>query len=55
MKPRHRKLMTLQDLVKIVSQCSRTDEETTAVVTDLLNRGVVRLGLRTQSRRAIVR
>jgi hypothetical protein len=50
MKARYSKLMTLQDVVRIVSQFARNDTETTAVVADLLNRGVVRVrsGYRTQ-------
>ena len=38
MKARFQKPMTLQDVVKIVSQFSRNDHETAVVVADLLNR-----------------
>ena len=48
-------LMTLQDLIGIVSRLSRNDYETSAVVADLLNRGLVRVYTRGQARRIVVR
>jgi hypothetical protein len=55
MKARYKQKLTLQDVVKIVSQFARTDEETAAVVADLLNRGVVRMRGGSQARRVVVR
>ena len=55
MKARARNKLTLQDVVKIVSQFARSDEETTAVVTDLLNRGIVRRLGNHRTRRFVVR
>ena len=47
--------MTLQDVVRIVSQFSRNDTEAAAVVADLLNRGVVRIRGDDVFRRIVVR
>ena len=48
-------LMTLQDVIGIVSRFARNDYETSMVVADLLNRGLVRVQSRGQSRRIVVR
>jgi len=48
-------LMTLQDLIGTVSGFARNDHETSLVVADLLNRGLVRLRMDGHSRRIIVR
>jgi hypothetical protein len=56
MKNRAKKhIMTLQDVVGIVSGLARNDYETSLVVADLLNRGLVRVNTRGHSRRIIVR
>ena len=55
MKARAKNKLTLQDVVKIVSQFARNDEETTAVVTDLMNRGIVRRVGNHHTRRFVVR
>ena len=55
MKPRFRKPMTLQDVVRIVAKFARNDHETALVVADLLNRGLVRVGGNFTSRRIVVR
>jgi hypothetical protein len=56
MKNRAKKhIMTLQDVVGIVSRLARNDYETSLVVADLLNRGFVRVNAGGQSRRIIVR
>ena len=48
-------LMTLQDVIGIVNRFSRNDQETSLVVADLLNRGLVRVIAGGNSRRIIVR
>ena len=48
-------LMTLQDVIGIVNRFSRNDRETSLVVADLLNRGLVRLIAGGNPRRIIVR
>ena len=48
-------LMTLRDVIGIVSRFSRNDFETSLVVADLLNRGLVRVQTRGHARRIIVR
>ena len=55
MKARFQKPMTLQDVVKIVSQFSRNDHETAVVVADLLNRGLVRVRGNSATRRVVAR
>ena len=55
MKPRFRKPMTLQDVVKIVSQFARNDHETALVVADMLSRGLVRVRGNLTARRVVVR
>jgi hypothetical protein len=56
MKNRAKKhIMTLQDVVGIVSRFARNDYETSLVVADLLNRGLVRVTAHGHSRRIIVR
>ena len=56
MKNRMKKhLMTLQDLIGVVSRIARNDHETSLVVADLLNRGLVRVRSGGHSRRIIVR
>jgi len=55
MKARFHKPMTLQDVVRIVSQFSRNDHETAVVVADLLNRGFVRVRGNSTARRVVVR
>jgi len=48
-------LMTLQDVIGIVSRFSRNDHEMSLVVADLLNRGLVRVCTHGQPRRIVVR
>ena len=48
-------LMTLQDLIGVVSRFARNDHETSLVVADLLNRGLVRVHMGGHSHRIIVR
>jgi hypothetical protein len=48
-------LMTLQDVIGIVSRFSRNDHEMSLVVADLLNRGLVRVNMGGQPRRIVVR
>ena len=48
-------LMQFQDVVRVVSQLSRNDYETSLVVADLLNRGVVRVRRGNRTYRTIVR
>ena len=48
-------LMTLQDVIGIVNRFARNDQETSLVVADLLNRGLVRVIAGGNSRRIIVR
>ena len=48
-------LMTLQDVIGIVSRLSRNDHETSLVVADLLNRGLVRVDIGGEARRITVR
>jgi len=56
MKNRAKKhLMRLQDVIGIVSRFSRNDLETSLVVADLLNRGLVRVQTHGHPRRIIVR
>jgi hypothetical protein len=55
MKARFQKLMTLQDVVKVVAQFSRNDHETAVVVADMLNRGLVRVRGNFTARRVVVR
>ena len=50
-----RHLMTLQDLIGVVSRFARNDHETSLVVADLLNRRLVRMRAGGHSRRIIVR
>ena len=55
MKNRMRKrLMTIQDVIGIVSRFSRNDYETSLVVADLCNRGLVRVIAGGNPRRIIV-
>ena len=42
MKTRHKRQMTLRDVIKIVSQYSRNDHEMSLAVADLINRGCVK-------------
>ena len=56
MKNRVRKrLMQLQDVVRVVGELSRNDRETSLVVADLLNRGVVRVRRGNRTYRTIAR
>ncbi|MGD1020222.1 MAG: hypothetical protein ABSA12_13000 [Verrucomicrobiia bacterium] len=56
MKNRARKhLLTLQDVIDIVSRFARNDRETGVVVADLINRGFVRVHTQGHGRRIIVR
>ena len=56
MKNRARKhLLTLRDVVGIVSRFARNDHETGLVVADLINRGFVRVHTQGHERRMIVR
>ena len=48
-------LMTLQDVIGIVNRFARNDHETSVVVADLLNRGLVRVIAGGNPRRIIVR
>ena len=43
-------IMTLRDVIGIVSRFARNDRETSAVVADLINRGLVRVQNRGQAR-----
>lgn len=40
---RRKRRLTLGDMIEVVSQYSRDDHETTLVVADLINRGLIRL------------
>jgi hypothetical protein len=52
----HRKIkLRLVDVIRIVSQFSRNDLEASLAVTDLLNRGVVRVHMDGLDRRVVVR
>jgi hypothetical protein len=52
----HRKAqLRLVDVIRIVSQFSRNDLEASLAVTDLLNRGIVRVHRGGHNRRVIVR
>jgi len=56
MKNRAKKhIMTLQDVIGIVSRFARNDHETSLVVADLLNRGLVRVNTAGHFRRIVVR
>lgn len=48
-------VLRLADLVRIVSQFSRNDQETSMVVADMLNRGLVRVHTRRHEYRVVVR
>ena len=48
-------IMTLQDVIGIVSRFARNDHETSAVVADLINRGLVRVQTHGYARRVVVR
>jgi hypothetical protein len=48
-------MMTLRDVIGIVSRFARNDHETNVVVADLINRGLVRVQTRGYSRRIVVR
>ena len=50
-----KRLMTLQDVINIVNRFSRNDQETSLVVADLFNRGLVRVIAGGNPRRIIVR
>jgi len=55
MKRRFNKVLTLQDVVRVVSRFARNDHETAVVVADLLNRGLVRARDNFSTRRMQVR
>ena len=55
MMSRRKKQLTLLDVVRIVSQFSRSDVEANLAVADLLNRGIVRVRSRGHTRRIVVR
>ena len=48
-------VMRLQDVISIVSRFARNDHETSLVVADLLNRGLVRVNARGHPLRIVVR
>jgi hypothetical protein len=48
-------IMTLRDVIAAVARFARNDHETSAVVADLINRGLVRVPTRGYSRRLVVR
>ncbi len=48
-------IMRLRDVISIVSRFARNDHETSAVVADLINRGLVRVQTHGYSRRVVVR
>ncbi len=48
-------LLTLRDVIDIVSRFARNDRETGLVVADLINRGFVRVHTQGPERRMIVR
>ena len=52
---RRKRQLTLLDVVRIVSEFSRNDAEANLAVTDLLNRGIVRVRTRGHTRRIVVR
>ena len=54
-KHRFKKPLTLLDVVRIVSQFSRNEHESSLVVADLVNRGYVKLGGRYHNRRIVIR
>ena len=51
MKRQFGRTLTLQDVVRAVSQFARNDHETALVVADLLNRGLVRARVNVLPRR----
>lgn len=48
-------IMTLRDVIGIVSRFARNDHETSVVVADLINRGLVRVQASGFSRRIVAR
>lgn len=55
MTSRRKAQLRLVDVIRIVSQFSRNDLEANLAVTDLLNRGVVRVQIGGHDRRVVVR
>jgi len=55
MKRHTRKHMKLADLIAIVSKLSRNDHETSAIVADLFNRGLIKLGGAMRHHKVIIR
>jgi hypothetical protein len=52
---RRKAQLKLADVIRIVAQFSRNDLETSLAITDLLNRGVVRVHINGHDRRVVVR
>jgi hypothetical protein len=52
---RRKAQLRLVDVIRIVSQYSRNELEASLAVTDLLNRGVVRVQIGGHNRRVVVR
>ena len=52
---RRKAQLRLVDVIRIVSQYSRNELEASLAVTDLLNRGVVRVQMDGHNRRVVVR
>ena len=52
---RRKEQLRLVDVVRIVSRYSRNELEASLAVTDLLNRGIVRVQINGHNRRVIVR
>jgi hypothetical protein len=48
-------ILKLQDVIDVVSRFARNDHETSLVVADLINRGLVRVYTQDPTRRIIVR
>ena len=55
MMSRRKKQLTLLDVVRIVSEFTRSNAEANKTVADLLNRGLVRIHTGGRPRRAVVR
>lgn len=54
MRTARKQQMTLMDMVRIVSEYTRTEEELRLAVADLINRGRVKLGGRYQHHKVVV-
>ena len=54
MKSRRRVQMKLRDVIRIVSELARNDQEMSMVVADLMNRGYIRVRAGGRSQRIVV-